>query len=355
MTDLRDIYRQWTRDVAGRFGTGADYFYRQIELESAGFDPDVVQCRRDSPAGARGIAQIMPQFHPGVDPCDPRAALEYAADLMSTGIRLHGWRDALIAYNWGPGNLMTWQKNGSRWSDLPSETQRYIEIIMGASAVPDPVYDPSTPVTPQSSGWDCAEQSTLWAMTAYGRHPSDAWMEASMLTSGIESTDLGLLVADGSKLAAWITEQYGEFNYHAYNNGSVSFDDVISVAGTSPVIIGGRQWNHWSGVRRYDTGNKWLELANPSDGWMGIQQTMTRQQFDALGPFSMVVVQWGTAQPAPPPAPVPPVDQSAQIAELQAQVATLTQQRDGLISKLGYLQGDVAGALEAAVNTLRSA
>lgn len=174
-----------------------------------------------------------------------------------------------------------------------------------------PVYDPSTPVIPQNHDFDCAEQSTLWAMTAYGRHPSDAWMEASMLTSGIESTDLGLLVADGSQLAAWITEQYGEFNYSAYNNGHVSFDDIRSVAGQTPVIVGGRQWNHWSGVRGYDQATDTLQLANPADGWMNVSQSMTRQQFDALGPFSMVVITWTdpappvVVPPAPPPEPAP--------------------------------------------------
>ena len=166
-----------------------------------------------------------------------------------------------------------------------------------------PSYDPTAPVVQQNHNWDCAEQSTLWAMTAFGRHPADAWMESSMLTEGIESTDLGLLVADGSKLAAWIAEQYGEFGYAAYNNGNVSFDDVKSVAGQTPVLIGGRQWNHWSGVRRYSAAQDWLELANPADGWMGVFQSMTRQQFDALGPFSMIVVTWAGAEPAPPPEP----------------------------------------------------
>lgn len=212
---------------------------------------------------------------------------------------------ALARYNWPAGG-------GEAAS--PAVEANYRQGITDAAAIlggdvpntgPAPVYDPTTPVTPQNHDWDCAEQSTLWAMTAYGRHPSDAWMEASMLTSGIESTDLGLLVGDGSQLAAWITEQYGEFGYAAHNASSVSFDDVKSVAGLTPVVMGGHTWNHWSGVRRYSEPHDWLELANPADGWQGISQTMTRQQFANLGPFSMVVVTWGgtVAPPVQPDTP----------------------------------------------------
>jgi uncharacterized protein YlxW (UPF0749 family) len=38
----------------------------------------------------------------------------------------------------------------------------------------------------------------------------------------------------------------------------------------------------------------------------------------------------------------PPVDQSALVASLQAQVATLTQQRDALAAKIAKAQADLA-------------
>jgi hypothetical protein len=349
MTD----YRVLTRSAATGASIDADRFERQIGVESVQFAIDVIECRRDSPAGARGIAQLMPVHWSAVNPCDPSAALAYAANLMAGYIRTYGdWFHALIAYNWGSGNLVKWMVAGSNWADLPGETQRYIDIILGDSAVPEPVYDPTTPIVPQNHDWDCAEQSTLWAMTAYGRHPSDSWMETSMIQGGVESTDLGLLVADGSKLAAWITEQYGEFGYHAYNNGSVGFDDVASVAGRSPVLIGGRNWGpggHWVGVRRFDASSGWLELANPANGYAGVGQTLTRQQFDALGPFSMVAVQWGSAQPAPPPAPVPapaaPVVASGPFAGMTLE--QLQAKAEGLLTATAYLGDNLGDSLTA--------
>jgi hypothetical protein len=171
------------------------------------------------------------------------------------------------------------------------------------------VYDPTTPAIAQNDPWSCAPTSARWAMTAWGRHPTEQWFESTMLAEGIVSTDLGLLDASGAGLARFLTEQYGEFGFAARNNGHVSFDDVKSV-GQSPVLIGGRQWNHWSGVRSYDPITDTLQLANPSSGWMGVGQAMSRQQFTALGPFSMVVVTWQdpalpvvVKPPAPTPAP----------------------------------------------------
>jgi hypothetical protein len=175
------------------------------------------------------------------------------------------------------------------------------------------VYDPTTPAIAQNDPWSCAPTSARWAMTAWGRHPTEQWFESTMLAEGVVSRDDGLLDASGAGLARFLTEQYGEFGFAARSNGHVSFDDVKSVAGQTPVLIGGRQWNHWSGVRSYDPATDTLQLANPANGWMGVGQTMTRQQFDALGPFSMVVVTWQdpalpvvVKPPAPTPAPVPP-------------------------------------------------
>lgn len=229
----------------------------------------------------------------------------YQPDMLAT----------LSAYNWpqGKGQPASPATEANYQRGLTEAAALLGGIVPDApSTTPAPVYDPTTPVVPQNHDWDCAEQSTLWALTAFGRQPSDAWMEASMLSSGVESTDEGLLVGDGSQLAAWITEQYDEFGYAAQNNVSVSFDDVVSVAGASPVLMGGHRWGaagHWVGVRGYDRAADELLLANPADGYAGISQRMSRQQFAQVAPCAMVVVTWGgSAAPAGQPdagAPAP--------------------------------------------------
>jgi murein DD-endopeptidase MepM/ murein hydrolase activator NlpD len=115
-------------------------YVRQVSQESS-WNPDAV-----SPAGAIGLAQIIPRFHPTVDPRDPVASLDYAAAWLSRLYRQYGsWRKALMAFNWGPGNLQNW--NGHP-SSLPAETRQYLDVILGPgwpepsteAAVADTVY-----------------------------------------------------------------------------------------------------------------------------------------------------------------------------------------------------------------------
>ena len=115
------------RAAAQSVGLDPDLFERQIRQESANYDPDVISGRRNSSAGAQGIAQFMPSTARGlgINPLNPRQALRGAARLMKSYVSKYGnYRDALVAYNAGPGRV-----GGS----LPAETQKYIQIIMGNS------------------------------------------------------------------------------------------------------------------------------------------------------------------------------------------------------------------------------
>jgi hypothetical protein len=67
-------------------------FAEQMRVESADFDEDVIYCRYVNDAGAKGIGQIIPIWHPTVDPCDPEAALQYAANWMNSLMNQQGGR-----------------------------------------------------------------------------------------------------------------------------------------------------------------------------------------------------------------------------------------------------------------------
>lgn len=112
-------------------GISPQLFVRQISVES-GFDP---QSR--SPAGAEGIAQLMPATAAslGVDPWNPGAALKAAARLMARYVSMYGgdYAKALAAYNAGTGAVHNaiHECGNARWMHcLPGETQRYIQAIM---------------------------------------------------------------------------------------------------------------------------------------------------------------------------------------------------------------------------------
>lgn len=101
---------------------------RQLWQESR-FRPDIISCKTGSSAGAQGIAQIIPRWNPGVNPCDPMAAIDYAARKMAGLYRMFGtWERALQAYNWGEGNLSNYL--AGKISTMPAETRNYSAEIL---------------------------------------------------------------------------------------------------------------------------------------------------------------------------------------------------------------------------------
>jgi soluble lytic murein transglycosylase-like protein len=107
-----------------REGLPDGLLHRQLYQESH-FRTDIIDGSTVSVAGAVGIAQIIPRWHPGVNPLDPIASINYAAKYMRQLYNQFGsWSLALAAYNWGPGNVAA---NGL--NNAPPETQQYVAQI----------------------------------------------------------------------------------------------------------------------------------------------------------------------------------------------------------------------------------
>lgn len=116
--------RAMAREAAISVGLDPDIFERQIMAESQ-FDPSAT-----SPAGARGIAQLTPATARawGVDPSDPVASLQAAAQHMAGYVKQYGnYPMALAAFNAGPGAV-------ERYGGVPpfAETRNYISKILGS-------------------------------------------------------------------------------------------------------------------------------------------------------------------------------------------------------------------------------
>jgi len=123
-------YHALARQDAMNYGLDPTLYERQINQES-GFNPNAV-----SPAGAIGIAQIMPSTAQGwgVDPWNPVQSLNVAADHMAWYQTHYGsFAKALACYNAGTAALeLAIARYGDNWRiGLPAETQRYITAIIG--------------------------------------------------------------------------------------------------------------------------------------------------------------------------------------------------------------------------------
>jgi hypothetical protein len=121
-------YQALAAQAAKRYGIDPNIFVRQIAAES-GFNPSA-----RSPAGALGIAQIMPATARGwgVNPLNPVASLDAAAKNMSRYVRSFGgsYEDALEAYNAGPGAVN--RQGPPRYA----ETRNYVKKILGGMKMP---------------------------------------------------------------------------------------------------------------------------------------------------------------------------------------------------------------------------
>jgi soluble lytic murein transglycosylase-like protein len=99
----------------------------RVAYQESHFRDDIINGTTSSAAGAQGIMQIVPKWHPDVNPLDPYAAITYAGRyLRSLYDQFGSWKLALAAYNWGPGNLAKYVNQPGKW---PAETLNYVTEI----------------------------------------------------------------------------------------------------------------------------------------------------------------------------------------------------------------------------------
>jgi murein DD-endopeptidase MepM/ murein hydrolase activator NlpD len=110
-------YGRLADQIARRHGLDPKLFRRLITAES-GWNPNAV-----SPAGARGLTQVVPKWHPDANLSTPAGQLDAGARYLKNGLKKYGNpRDALSQYN-----------SGRPWSQGQniSETRNYVNKILG--------------------------------------------------------------------------------------------------------------------------------------------------------------------------------------------------------------------------------
>lgn len=102
---------------------------RQAYQESR-YRPDIIDGTVKSPAGAIGIMQIIPHWHPGVNALNAFDSIRYAAHWMThLHYRFGKWKWALGAYNFGPEYIAAFLAADNK-PPLPGETIRYMHDVL---------------------------------------------------------------------------------------------------------------------------------------------------------------------------------------------------------------------------------
>lgn len=117
----RAAYERLIDQAAARHGVDPSLVRAVVQAESD-FDP---ACQ--SPAGAMGLMQLMPETAGDLgvsDPYDPAQNIDAGTRYLSMMLERFGGDEAkaLAAYNWGPSNV----ESGGRY---PSETRNYLRKV----------------------------------------------------------------------------------------------------------------------------------------------------------------------------------------------------------------------------------
>lgn len=90
-----------------------------------------------SPKGARGLMQLMPETAAelGVNANDPAQNVRGGVSYLGNMLNRYGGNveHALMAYNWGPGNMDAWLRTGKgvNGQAMPAETRAYASGVLG--------------------------------------------------------------------------------------------------------------------------------------------------------------------------------------------------------------------------------
>jgi len=112
-----------------RYGLPPDLLARVAYQESR-FRDDIVNGTTRSSAGAVGLMQVVPRWHPTLGEAgalDPARAIDYAGNyLRQLHVQFKSWPLAVAAYNAGPGNVQ-------KYKGVPpfAETQNYVKQVFG--------------------------------------------------------------------------------------------------------------------------------------------------------------------------------------------------------------------------------
>lgn len=129
-------YKPFFEHTEKKFGIPQDILAKMGWQESR-FRDDIVTGKVLGKSNESGIMQITPRWHPGVQYFDPQSAIDYAGKYLKENYdKFKDWKLAVMAYNWGPGNVQKWISPGPIGFDrdpsvVPAVTKNYVTAVFG--------------------------------------------------------------------------------------------------------------------------------------------------------------------------------------------------------------------------------
>lgn len=139
----------------------------------------------------------------------------------------------------------------------------------------------------QVASWSCSACALAWIerSTNANSNATEATGVAEIGYPENINETYGLMDGSGSQLARVLDSNYGLQSGHGY----FTFDTVWAIAGVTTGMMSGGAWYHWVAIRGQAGSNIWI--ANSAPGYKGIYDTLSREQFNLLGPFSVVYLE----------------------------------------------------------------
>lgn len=137
-------------------------------------------------------------------------------------------------------------------------------------------------MAPQIYDWTCSSCSLDWVLTATWQRGSDR--EKTVYEIGYPAhinAQVGLCDGSGAQLQRVLSD-YGMDSQQA----RLDFDAVYEIAEDTTGMMSGTNWYHWVALRGVQGSNIWI--ANSAPGYMGIWDSLSREDFARLGGFSVV-------------------------------------------------------------------
>jgi len=150
-------------------------------------------------------------------------------------------------------------------------------------------WDPDWFMPAQAYGWTCSVCSVTWLVQATDiAHQEDDIYEARAavgLRMGVPDCVNPTYGCMSDQCVIDTLASYGLVARQAY----VTFDQAYAIARTHTGTINPQAQYHFMAIR--GTSGSDIAVANSAEGYMGVYSTLSRSQFNALGPVSVIYVE----------------------------------------------------------------